>query len=195
MRETHESELIANSREGDTDAIAELFHRHYPSSMRVALNILRHEDDAQDAVQAAYFMAFRRLEKFRGDASFKTWLTRIVVNCCLLHLRDARHRLKWVQLEDWNGVQGPASQFSNPEQHAWSREIGSAFSTAIARLPRHLREPYTLFAVSELPLKEIATALGLTMAATKTRLFRARAWMRTSLEPVWAGARASQIAR
>jgi RNA polymerase sigma-70 factor (ECF subfamily) len=103
--------------------------------------------------------------------------------------------MNWVQLEDWHGVPGQASPFSSPEQQAWSGEIGSAFSTAIARLPRHLREPYTLFTVSELSLQEIAVTLGLTMAATKTRLFRARAWMRTSLQPVWAGARASQAAR
>jgi RNA polymerase sigma-70 factor (ECF subfamily) len=195
MRETTESELIANSREGDAGGIEELLHRHYPSSMRVARNILRQEDDAEDAVQAAYFVAFRRLENFRGESSFKTWITRIVVNCCLLQLRDARNRLNWVQMEDWNGVQGAASQFSSPEQHAWSREIGSALSTAMARLPKHLREPYTMFTVAELSLQEIAGTLGLTMAATKTRLFRARAWMRTSLEPVWTGARAGQIAR
>jgi RNA polymerase sigma-70 factor, ECF subfamily len=191
----NESELIAKSKEGDTGAIEELLHRHYPSSMRVARNILRQEDDAQDAVQAAYFVAFRRLENFRGESSFKTWITRIVVNCCLLQLRDARNRLNWVQVEDWNGVQGLASQYSSPEQHAWSSEIGSALSTAMARLPKHLREPYTMFTVAELSLQEIAATLGLTMAATKTRLFRARAWMRTSLEPVWAGARAGQIAR
>ena len=153
MRETPEHELIANSREGDADAIEELLHRHYPSSMRVARNILRQEDDAQDAVQAAYFVAFRRLDKFRGESSFKTWITRIVVNCCLLQLRDARHRLNYVQVEDWNGVQGQPSQASNPEQQAWSREIGSAFSTAIARLPKHLREPYTMFTVTELPCR------------------------------------------
>jgi RNA polymerase sigma-70 factor, ECF subfamily len=186
MPETPEPELIASSREGDADAIAELFHRHYPSSVRVARGILRHAEDAQDAVQAAYFLAFRQLPKFRAEASFKTWITRIVVNCCLLQLREARRRSNWLQLEDWNGVKGHTSPGSSPEKYVWSREIGSAFSTAVDRLPKHLREPYALFTVAELPIQDVASTLGLTMSATKTRLFRARARMRTSLKPVWA---------
>ena len=192
MNETNETELISRSKEGNQEAIAELFHRHYPASLHLAWGILRHPDDAQDAVQTAYFLAFRRLEKFRGDSSFKTWITRIVVNCCLLQLRDAKHRVRWTPLEDKHQPRRHdlvPSRTPNPERSAWCGEISSALSTSMARLPKHLREPYTLFTVAELPLQEIATSLGLTISATKTRLFRARAWMRTSLEPVWAGAR------
>ena len=192
MNETPETELITRSKEGHEEAIAELFHRHYPASLHLAWGILRHPDDAQDAVQTAYFLAFRRLEKFRGESSFKTWITRIVVNCCLLQIREARHRANWTPLEDRHQSQAAdlmPSRTPNPERSAWCSEIASAFSTSVARLPKHLREPYALFTVAELPLQEVATALGLTISATKTRLFRARAWMRTSLKPVWAGAR------
>lgn len=192
MNETNETELITRSKEGNQEAIAELFHRHYPASLHLAGGILRHPDDAQDAVQTAYFLAFRRLEKFRGESSFKTWITRIVVNCCLLQLREARHRVDWKPLEDRHQPQrqnSVPSRTPNPERSAWCGEIASALSASMARLPKHLREPYTLFTVAELPLQEVATSLGLTISATKTRLFRARAWMRTSLKPVWAGAR------
>jgi RNA polymerase sigma-70 factor (ECF subfamily) len=192
MHETPEAELIARSKQGHQEAIAELFRRHYPASLHLAWGILRQPDDAQDAVQTAYFLAFRRLEKFRGESSFKTWVTRIVVNCCLLQLREARRRKTWAQLDERQQPQGaelPASRTPNPEKSVWCGEISSAFSTAVARLPKNLREPYTLFTVAELPLQEVATALGLTISATKTRLFRARAWMRMSLKPVWAGAR------
>ena len=107
MQPTSETELIAQSRQGDQAAIAELFHRHYPSTVRLAYGILRHADDAQDAAQAGFFLAFRRLDNFRGEASFKTWITRIVVNCCLLQLREARRRVTWVRLEERNGTRGP----------------------------------------------------------------------------------------
>jgi RNA polymerase sigma-70 factor (ECF subfamily) len=193
MQVTSEAELIAQSKQGDQEAIAELFRSHYASSVRLAYSILRHPDDAQDAVQAGFFLAFRRLGDFRGEASFKTWISRIVVNCCLLQLREARRRATWVGLEGRNGTQGTElmpSQTPTPEKSAWCREISSAFFAAVARLPKHLRDTYTLFEISGLSLREVATALGLTIAATKTRLFRARAGLRISLQPVWSLRRA-----
>jgi RNA polymerase sigma-70 factor (ECF subfamily) len=192
MRETPEAELIATGKQGHQEAIAELFRRHYPSSLRLAGGILHQPEDAQDAVQTAYFLAFRRLESFRGDSSFKTWISRIVLNCCLRQLRDPARRRMWVNLEDRIGVRGTellASQTPNPERSTSCAEISSALSKAVARLPRALREAYLLFTVSELPLQEVATSLGLTVSATKTRLFRARAGLRSSLRPVWYGRR------
>jgi RNA polymerase sigma-70 factor (ECF subfamily) len=186
MLEVSETVLVAHSKQGNNDAIAELFRRHYSRSLQIASGILRHQDDAQDAVQAAFFQAFRRIESFRGEASFKTWITRIVVNCCLLQLRETRNRVNWVQLADRHGAQGPdilPSRAPTPENSAWCGEIASAFSSAVSRLPEHLHEAYTLLTSSELSLQEAASSLGLTVAATKTRLFRARAAIRTSLQP------------
>jgi RNA polymerase sigma-70 factor (ECF subfamily) len=185
MQNMTEGELIQLGKQADKDAIAELFRRHYPYSVRLASGILRHTEDAQDAVQVAYFTAFRSLTDFRGDSSFKTWISRIVVNCCLLQLRRARHRAHWVQLEDRSSVRALASHAPSPENFTWTREISTAFSTAVARLPKHLRETYTLFAVTGLSLQEVAAEMGLTISATKTRLFRARAGLRSSLAPVW----------
>jgi RNA polymerase sigma-70 factor (ECF subfamily) len=183
MEQKSEVELIASGQNGDTEAIAELFRRHYPSSLNVARNILRQGDESQDAVQVAYLLAFRHLARFRGDACFKTWITRIVVNCCLLELRKAKHRVT-------AGTHPPvtdrmASDAPTPEKATWCREIASAFSDAVRRLPRHLREAYTLHAVSGLSLKEVAAKLGVTESAAKTRLFRARAGIRSHLKPVW----------
>src|SRR5271170_6949569 len=139
MRETPEAELIAISKQGHQEAIAELFRRHYPSSLRLAAGILRQRDDAQDAVQTAYFLAFRRLEHFRGEASFKTWISRIVLNCSLRQLRDPARRAIWVELEDRNGVQGAdllASQTPNPERSTSCAEMAAALSKAVGRLPK-----------------------------------------------------------
>jgi RNA polymerase sigma-70 factor, ECF subfamily len=194
MQEILEADLIACARQGDERAIAELFRRHYGSSLRLARGILRQHDDAQDAVQTGFFLAFRRLGDFRGAASFKTWITRIVVNCCLLQLREARRKVAWVQLEDRYEtpvIDTLSSPVPTPEKSAWCSEISSAFSVAVARLPKHQREVYTLFAISGMSLREVATALGLTVPATKTRLFRARAGIRMSLRPVWSVRRAS----
>jgi RNA polymerase sigma-70 factor (ECF subfamily) len=188
MQEILESDLIARSKQGDQHAITELFRRHYAPSLRLASGILRRFEDAQDAVQTGYLLAFRSLASFRGEGCFKTWITRIVINSCFLQLREARRRATWVGIEDRNGMglgDVLPSRASTPEKSAWCRELSSAFSTAVAGLPKHLREPYTLFAISGLPLREVAMVLGLSVSATKTRLFRARLGIRMSLRPVW----------
>jgi len=184
LEDATELELIAQSKQGNQHAIAELVRRHYTASLHLAHGILRRTEDAQDAVQVAYFLAIRQIEHFRGESSFKTWINRIVVNCCLLELREPRRRMTWVPVEE----QGPElfpSRAPSPEKSAWCREISSAFSAAVAKLPENLREAYTLFTISGLSLREVAEALGLSIPATKTRLFRARAGMRVSLQPVW----------
>jgi RNA polymerase sigma-70 factor, ECF subfamily len=191
VQEKPELELIAHGQMGDQAAIAELFGRHYSSSLRLARGLLRSEDESQDAVQVAYFSAFRHLHNFRGDACFKTWITRIVVNCCFMQLREARRRATWVNLEDLP-ARGPdvlTSSAPTPERATWHREIGSAFSDAVSKLPKHLREVYSLYSVSGLSLKEVSATLGLSVAATKTRLFRARAGMRSRLKPIWSDVR------
>lgn len=200
MHEKPEFELIAQSKQGDQSAITELFARHYPTSLRVARGILRSDDESQDAVQAAYFSAFQHLQNFRGDACFKTWIMRIVVNCCLMQLREARRRATWVHLDDLGGAQGPdiaVSPAPTPEKSTWCGEISSAFSEAVSRLPEHLREVYTLHFVSGMSLKEVAAHLGLTLPAAKTRLFRARTRVKSHLLPVWkdAGVRGSSAWR
>lgn len=185
MLETPEGELIERSKQGDQAAIAELFGRHYSSSLRLARGILRSMDASEDAVQVAYLSAFQHLQNFREDACFKTWITRIVLNSCLVQLREPRCRFAWVTVEATRGGRGPvlASSLPSPETMVWHKEMNSALSHAVSRLPGHLRDVYTLYLASGLPLKEVAATLGLTLPAAKTRLFRARAQMRLLLQP------------
>jgi len=187
MQEKLELELITHSKQGDRAAIAELFGRYYLSSLRLARGILRSEEDSQDAVQVAYSSAFQHLQSFRGDACFKTWITRIVVNCCLMQLRERRRHLACVYLDDLPGGRGAdilRSPAPTPEKSTWRREITSAISHAVSRLPKPQREVYNLSA-SGLAVREIAAQLGLSVPAAKTRLFRARAGVRLHLKPVW----------
>jgi RNA polymerase sigma-70 factor (ECF subfamily) len=80
MLEKREPELIAACKRGDKVAGTELLGRHYASSLGLARGILRSEEESQDAVQSAYFSALRYIRNFRGAATFKTWITRIVIN-------------------------------------------------------------------------------------------------------------------
>src|ERR1700731_1483101 len=73
LNEKPEAELVGDARNGNRDAIAELFRRHYTHSIAVARRILPAHEEYLDAVQAAYLCAFRNFQSFRGEASFKTW--------------------------------------------------------------------------------------------------------------------------
>ena len=184
-----ESDLIADSRNGDNEAMAELFSRHYSFSIAVARRILRGPEDALDAVQSAYLSAFQHFNSFRGEASFKTWITRIVLNDCLMRLREpARHRIV-ISLDD-PGLGGRflaiPGNGPTPEDLALRREINRAVADAVAQLPKPLSEVFTRCGISGLSIRDAAEALGLTVAAAKTRLFRARALMRQELQRVFA---------
>jgi RNA polymerase sigma-70 factor, ECF subfamily len=194
MREKRESELIAAGKRGDQAAIAELFERHYASSLCVARGILRSEEEAQDAVQSAYLSAFRHLHSFRGDAAFKTWIGRIVTNHCLMRLRQPWARIHRVDFDSLmaNGESSMlASPAPNPENTTFRREIATALTAAAARLPKRLCEVFRLYAVSGLTVREVAAATGLTLPAAKARLFRAHKRMRVHLQPVWSNVRAT----
>src|ERR1700730_2881890 len=92
LNETPETQLAGDARSGNRDAIAELFRRHYTHSIAVARRILPGQEEFLDAVQSAYLSAFRNFRSFRGEASFKTWITRIVLNQWLMRLREPRRR-------------------------------------------------------------------------------------------------------
>jgi RNA polymerase sigma-70 factor, ECF subfamily len=184
MHDKAESELVTHSRNGDTGAMNELFRRHYFSSIGVARGILASQEEFLDAVQSAYLAAFRNFDSFQGEASFKTWITRIVINQCLMRLREpARHRpsLSLDQPGPSGTLPVVVDRAPTPEDHAQRAETRKALLDAAARLPANLRD-VTRCSLSGLSLRETAQALGLTEQATKMRMFRARSRMRIELK-------------
>jgi RNA polymerase sigma-70 factor (ECF subfamily) len=183
MQQRCDSELIADARNGDSHALSELFERHYRSSVRIARRIVRSEDDALDMVQSAYLAAFQHLGSFRGEASFNTWMTQIVKNMCLMYLRRPEGRM-WANLEEEGATRAVIAHAGvppTPEDIAWTRQAAAALRDAAKRLPESVQEVYTLCCVSGLCVKEAAEMLGLTVPATKTRLFRAQQRMRSEV--------------
>ena len=180
-----ESELIERGRKGDTDAISRLFQHYYSCSVHVARRILRSEDDALDAVQSAYLAAFQHFGSFRQEASFKTWLTQIVTNRCLMRLRTPERRYTWVGLENMSFGQiatALADSSASPERIAARREASAALSRAASRLPKPLRDVFALCGLGEVEMIEASHALGLSVPAIKTRMHRARQHLRSHFQ-------------
>jgi RNA polymerase sigma-70 factor (ECF subfamily) len=158
----------------DHELTNELFAANYQGALGTAYRILRSWADSEDAVQTAYLSAFRHLDAFRGEASFKTWITRIVVNCCLMKIRERRARM----LVEFDNVQislpAFASRANNPEALCAQKELQAAHARATSALTPAMRDVYCACAITGTALPKVARELGLTTAAAKSRLFRAR---------------------
>jgi len=177
MHNICENELIHSAQQGSEDAFAELLRRSRPRLWRAAIGILKNPEEAEDAIQNATWKAWQHLEGFRQDSSFNTWLTSIVVNQARMRLRELR-RARVVSIDDApeDGI-APLRQIADsaldPEQNCSGRELRRALNREIGRLPRQLRQIMLLY-VENRSMPEAADTLGLSVAAAKTRLFRAR---------------------
>lgn len=173
--------LVTLAQGGDNNAFALLVERHYNSCIKLAVSILRDRQDAEDEVQNAYWKAFEHIGQFQRDAKFSTWLTRIVVNQCLMKLRQHR-RTKLVYLEDTAGedtrVMDLPALDESPEEELGKAEVAVVLDQEISRIPPLLRNVFLLRDVHGLPMQDVAEKLGISVAAAKSRLLRARVELR-----------------
>ena len=184
--------LVDAARAGDRAALEELVRVTYAGTYTLAYRLTGNEDDARDVVQDAYLRAYRGLRRFRGDAQFTTWLYRITANCSSnLLARRARNRTE--ELGEDTVVIDVRPEH-DPEQRVSGEEDRVRVAGALAVLPWRLREVIVLRDIYDLPHGSIASHLGISEAAAKVRLHRARRRLRELLaaeEEVGRGARAS----
>jgi RNA polymerase sigma-70 factor, ECF subfamily len=177
--------LVTLAQAGDNQAFATLIERHHASCSKLAYSIVRDKQDAEDEVQNACWKAFEHLNQFQRDAKFSTWLTRIVVNQCLMRLRQTRRsRLVYIEdsvTEETRAMDLPATTDS-PEETLAKTELGEVLRHEISRIPPMLRNVFVLRDVQELPMQDVAEKLGISVAAAKSRLLRARMELRNRLE-------------
>lgn len=181
-----DDELVTLAQNGREDAFSELIRRNYSSSFKLAISILHERQEAEDEVQNAYWKAFRHIDQFQQDSKFSTWMTRIVVNQCLMRLRKTR-RAKFLFLDDTiigeeRGTLELVDRCLTPEAELGSKELRSILQTEIRRIPPLLRNVFVLRDVDRLPMPQVAEKLGISVAAAKSRLLRARVELRGRLE-------------
>jgi RNA polymerase sigma-70 factor (ECF subfamily) len=181
-----DEQLVRMSQAGRRDAFSELTRRNYSLSLKLAISILRDREEAEDEVQNAYWKAFQHIDQFHIDAKFSTWMTRIVVNQCLMRLRKAR-RAKFLYLDDVQaGEERRTPELQDmersPESLLGSKELATVLKREIRRIPPLLRTVFMLRDVQQLPMPEVAGQLGISVAAAKSRLLRARAELKGRLQ-------------
>jgi RNA polymerase sigma-70 factor (ECF subfamily) len=174
--------LLSAAREGDVDAFAQIVRLHEQRLRAVVRRILDDPRDVEETVQDVFVQAWRNLERYRGDAAVFTWLYRIGVNESLARRR--RKRLVTVDLDSpaASAVHEPRADVE-PVASAESAATEERVRAALARLPFEYREAVVLRDLAGLANEEVADALGLTVAAAKSRIHRGRMQLRALLEP------------
>ncbi len=185
-REMADDGLVRMCQDGDNGAFDELMKRHQTAVMKIALSIVRDKQDAEDEVQNAFWKAYQHINQFQRDAKFSTWLTRIVVNQCLMRLRQGRRAmfayLDEVQLGDEMSPFELRDVRQSPEGRLGQSEVAQVLDREIRRTPPLLRNVFLLREVQERPMTEVAEDLGISVAAAKSRLLRARTELRNRME-------------
>jgi RNA polymerase sigma-70 factor (ECF subfamily) len=181
-----EHTLVLQAQNGSDAAFELLVKRYDMRIFRVAQNITRHRQDAEDVVQNAFANAFKYLPLFREDSRFYTWLVRITVNEALKKIRC--YRVNEVSIDELLGV-GDAlipreiqDWRPNPELCYSQQELKGILTAAINQLESGYRIVFELRAIDGLSTEETAQTLGMTSTVVRARLHRARLRLRTSLD-------------
>lgn len=175
--------LVTAAIDGDRDAFDELVKATYADAYTLAYRLTGNEEDARDVVQDAYLRAYKGLKKFRGDASFSTWMYRITANCASSHLvKRNRHRHEDLD-DEKQGIVDERPEI-DPELRADAAAERLRLHEALQALPPDMRAVVVLRDVYDLPHEAIAAELGITEGAAKVRLHRARRKLRERLFPL-----------
>jgi RNA polymerase sigma-70 factor (ECF subfamily) len=181
-----DADLVEALRRQEPGSIEALIAQYADRVYRLAMHITGSRPDAEEVVQDAFWRVVQKIETFRGDAAFGSWLYRITTNCAYstLRVRRARHQETWMhegsvmvdahvpEFQDWSArIADPALQF----------ELRNVLTAALDSLPEAYRAIVVLRDVEELSLQDVSQITGLSVGAVKTRTHRARLVLRERL--------------
>jgi RNA polymerase sigma-70 factor (ECF subfamily) len=170
--------LVNAARRGELEAFEELVFRHRDPIYARAFSMTRNEQDAIDLSQEAWIKGWQRLGQFQGDSSFTTWMTRIVINLCLDHLRKQKrqHTESIEEMdEDSGGVERQMPVVAvNPTAGLERVELRKKIDGALGQLSPEHRAVLVLHEFEDMEYKEIAKTIGCSIGTVMSRLFYAR---------------------
>jgi RNA polymerase sigma-70 factor, ECF subfamily len=183
-----EAELIRAAQKGDQRAFEQLVRLHDQNVLRLATNLLRSPEDANDIYQEAFLRVYKNLHTFRFDCSFHTWLYRIVSNLCLDALRKRKVRREESSvvetgegyLDRMDSVEEPRAD-SDPERSLESKQVRAKIQEVLGGLTPRERAVFEMRHYQGMRLRTIGEVMGTSEEAAKNCLFRATQKMRAAL--------------
>ena len=182
QRATDDLPLARRCASGDAEAIRIVTRANNQRLFRAAWSILKDRSEAEDAVQSAYLNAFASMDTFEARSSLSTWLTRIVINEALSRSRALTRRRSRLEAEGVTMIEDYRTEDA-PDVALAREQLRSIMERAVADLPDAFRTVFVLRDVEGFSVEETSDALAIPVATVKTRLFRARRKLQTSLAP------------
>lgn len=183
MREHQEQNWIEAARNGDQEAFGQLVRLYEKRVFALTLRMCKNPADAEEAAQEAFLAAWQGLPFFRGDASFSTWLYRLVSNACVdLLRREGRHQTAaGPSLNDEDAAIDVADTAPSPQTLAERAELKEQIEDGLAALPADYRSVLVLREIHQRSYQEIAEILSLDLGTVKSRINRGRKQLRKFL--------------
>jgi len=180
--------LLERLRKGTPEGVNELLHLFQGKIFNLAMSILKNESDAEEATQDVFMTVIRKADTFKGNSALYSWMYRICVNTCLMRLRGKR-RNETVSIEEFMPVFTDEGMHASPmddwskevERDALNEELGRMIRKFTDQLSEKYKVVFVLSDVEGLSNEETAKILGLTVPAVKSRLHRARLYLREQL--------------
>ncbi len=185
-----DTELVNLIRDKDYLAFEEVVERYSPKAMRLALKITRNREDAQDVLQETFVSVYKNIDSFRGDSAFSSWIYRICNNFALMKLRGRRFENQSDSISENPNMDIERLAEHSHSESDWSereekillrKELRQKIDEAIDKLPDEYRIVFLMKDVEDMSNEEIGKALNLTIPAVKSRLHRARLFLRKEI--------------
>ncbi len=189
-RSLSDNELVGLIREKDYAAFEEVVERYSPKAMRLAMKITKNREDAQDVLQETFVSIYKNIESFRGESAFSSWIYRICTNFALMKLRGRKFDNQSDSMDENPNMDIERLAEHSHSDNDWSdraeklllkKELREKIDEAIDRLPDEYRIVFLMKDVDGMSNEEIGRELNLTIPAVKSRLHRARLFLRKEI--------------
>ncbi len=176
-----DDEIISEVRSGNSEYFSEIVKRYNQRLFRIAISYGVYDDDCEEVIQTAYISAYEKLDQFRGDAKFSTWLIRILINECLMLKRKQKKAQNTFMSEN---VTISSGDHLNPEKEYMDKERKEILEKAILQLPEKYKSVYILKEVEGMSIEKVSGMLVISKVNVKVRLHRAKSMLKNILQDV-----------
>lgn len=186
MEKVTDKELVALIKNKDYQAFEELMRRYERGIYNLALRITRSPEEAEEILQDTLMSAFKNIDHFREESSFKTWIYKVATNFALMKIRKRKQNSKVfldepIQFHNEEIPRDVADWSKNPEDIFEKQELKKILKEAVDSLPEIYQTVFWLRDIDGLPNQEVADILDLSLPAVKSRILRARLLLRDYL--------------
>lgn len=181
MNLTDEVEILKRIAEGEKNMYALIIRKYNQRLYRIAISIISNESEVEDVIQVAYIKAYENLDKFKFESGFSTWITRILINECLMHLKK-RERISSTERGNLFPVTSQQPIVQTPLMQVINSELKTILEFYIRRLPEKYRTVFIMREMENMSISETMECLGISEANVKIRLNRAKVMLKDKLK-------------